>query len=162
MNLIMASLLLHADKYLSYYLFTKLLNDYGLQTMFKNSLKNNPEDKTLQTISEHLKTHLPLLHDLITQIDVDIQMIFIDWILSLMTTVLPVPNDHAFFLENFFKHGWNYFYAVCIVFLSKIDIYNLDVDDGPDFVILVKKMILEYRSPVVIEQGITEIAVQAV
>jgi hypothetical protein len=60
-----------------------------------------------------------------------------DWIFALYANVIPSSKAH-FFLNEFFKHGWAFFYRFTLTFLQVLSSRIIQADEISDIIDLIK------------------------
>jgi hypothetical protein len=75
-----------------------------------------------------LEDELPSLYDHFVKSEMRIEMFATDWILGLFSSIIPLQQMGLFY-DNFFKHDWNFFYKIVLVFLKDIQKELLQEDE---------------------------------
>jgi hypothetical protein len=69
-----------------------------------------------------------------------VEMYASDWIFALFSNVIPTSMQHLFF-DEFFQHGWAFFYRFTLTFLKVLQSRILEADDMADIIDLIKSPI---------------------
>lgn len=95
----------------------------------------------MTTHSQNLKTILVKnyydLLELLNSLETNIDVIIVEWIFSLFSSVIPM-DAQLYFYEGFFIEGWKYFYKVCVTLLLRLDFTKEKYLDSSDIYIALK------------------------
>jgi hypothetical protein len=87
---------------------------------------------------EHLmQEHQSKLLTHLYENNVRVEMYASDWIFALYANVIPNTQVHLF-LNEFFKHGWAFFYRFTMTFLKVLSSRILATDEIADIIDLIK------------------------
>jgi len=110
-----------------------VLNDrYGLCDLWRPGL---PRLRSLGfTLSELAKSYTPLLHDHLNRIAIDFDILAAQWLLPLLSTVIPVQTLFCIW-DNFFAFGWPALFKAAIALLLTIQdsLIEMDTDSSAVF-----------------------------
>lgn len=66
-----------------------------------------------------------------------VEMYASDWIFALFSNIIPI-TEYQFFLDNFFKSGWSFFYKFSLSFLRSLQEDILEAEDISEILTLIK------------------------
>ena len=72
-----------------------------------------------------IKSH-PGIYDSLISKGVEIDIVIVEWVFSLFSSVIPIEVQIRFYF-GFFAEGWNFFYKMCI---SVILTLEKDINEG--------------------------------
>ncbi len=76
------------------------------------------------------------LHNFLMKKEVEIEIIIVEWVFSLFSSVIPIELQMQFYF-GFFADGWNFFYKMCISVIWTLDIEkNEDIEADEIYLIL--------------------------
>lgn len=110
MNFIAASLLLHCDEVVTYWLFSKLILHFNLSKLYSFDMCGFTSH--LDRLSHFIEIEDNEIHALISHKMYDsslLEIILQNWIFTLLTSEIPLMLNHKFFL-GFIWEGWICFY----------------------------------------------------
>lgn len=109
------------------------LNDrYGLCDLWRPGL---PRLRSLGfTLSELAKSYTPLLHDHLNRIGIDFDILSAQWLLPLLSTVIPAQTLLSVW-DNFFAFGWPALFKAAVALLLTIQdsLIEMDTDSSAVF-----------------------------
>jgi len=68
---------------------------------------------------------------------VEIEIIIVEWVFSLFSSVIPIELQMQFYF-GFFAEGWNFFYKMCISVILNLDIEKNDEIEAEDIYLVLK------------------------
>jgi hypothetical protein len=95
--------------------------------------------KHIHQLTSLVEKHLPLIHEKFMENEVMPEMYLTEWILSFMCAYIPI-NWLCKYFNEFFKHGWNAFYAVCLGIHEFLQPQILQGYDMPSVLVCMKEM----------------------
>jgi len=135
MNFIVGSLLMHCSEEVTFWLFVALIEDYEMRDIYMPGL---PGLYKHIAILEHLmERHLPALYAHFGEQSVQVEMYASNWIFSLYSNVVPTAQMNTFF-DNFYLHGWAFFYRFTLTLLRILQPKVLELDDLSEIIDMVK------------------------
>lgn len=130
MNFIVAQLLLHCSESFAFWLFVALIEEYELKEVYGPNLRGLFMHSAI--IDVLVLANLPDLSKRLEQANLGASVYASEWIIGLFASV--VSSEHMVpFFDNFFEHGWFFFYQLVLTILkqhassiqSEEDMYNL-------------------------------------
>jgi len=143
MNFIAASLIYHASPDIAFWLFVSLIFDYQLRENYRLGFPGVWEINIKVKIM--LEEKWPKLAKLFKTTKTDFEMFWIDIIMSLFGTTLPLSLTGSFY-DNFFSRSWSFFTALIISFLSENQDSLLSLSDPWDIIRVIKTYTNPYLS----------------
>lgn len=64
-------------------------------------------------VQEIMKTNYESLYNSFNQLDVNYQVLMVEWLYSLFSSLIPLEVQMNFYI-GFFTQGWEFFYKMCI------------------------------------------------
>lgn len=117
MNFVVAALLWHSTEADAFWLMVSLIEDYELRENYMTGLPGLAKHK--QIVDLLTFEHLPKLHRLLAQYRVQPDMYLTEWVISLFGSLLTV-HEMAPLLDQFFSHGWLFFYKLVLLLFAKL------------------------------------------
>eukprot|EP00347_Sterkiella_histriomuscorum_P021980 403332100 len=118
MNFIVGSMLYHCNEEIAFWMFVALIEEFELRDIFEPNLPGLY--KHCYVLDKMIETHIKDLHTHFDLYSIEVQMYASDWIFCLFSNIIPLPLM-ADFYDEFFLHGWPYFYKFC---LSMLDVFK--------------------------------------
>lgn len=80
-------------------------------------------------LSQFMRRHVPLLHEHLVRIGMDVDILAAQWLLPLMSTTLP-PGTLLVAYDQFIAFGWKAMFKITIALLKAIEGHCLSLDVG--------------------------------
>lgn len=110
MNMILAGILYHVkDEAKSYGIFRKVL--YYMREVYLDSFRKCYIH--INRVEELIKLQIFDVFMVLGNLEIDLHMICLPWILSLLTSIVPLDSIHLVY-DGFMKEKWNFIYRVCL------------------------------------------------
>lgn len=77
------------------------------------------------------------LYKALIQKGVEIEIIIVEWVFSLFSSVIPINLQIQFYF-GFFAEGWNFFYKMCISVILTLEIENNDEIEADEIYLILK------------------------
>ena len=125
MNFIVAFFLYHCEEYVAFWLFVSLIEEYGLRSAY---MENFPGLKLhVKRVEKILQNEYPSYWESFEKLGVKIEIIMINWLFSLFSSLIPLELQMDFY-KGFFTQGWIFFYKMCIssIINLKGNFYEVD------------------------------------
>jgi hypothetical protein len=125
MNFIVAFLLYHCEEYVAFWLFVSLIEEYDLRSTFTEDF---PGLKLhVKRVEKILENEYPIYWENFEKIGVRIDIIMVNWLFSLFSSLIPLELQMDFY-KGFFSQGWIFFYQMCIssIINLKGDFFEVD------------------------------------
>ena len=125
MNFIVAFLLYHCEEYVAFWLFVSLIEEYDLRSTYSENFPGLKQH--VKRIEKILENEYPKYWEDFQKIGVKIEIIMVNWLLSLFSSLIPLELQMDFY-KGFFSEGWMFFYQMCIsaIINLKGDFYEVD------------------------------------
>lgn len=108
--MILAGILYHVkDEAKSYGIFRKVL--YYMRDIYLDSFRKCYVH--INRIEELIKQHIFDVYMALGNLEIELHMICLPWVLSLLTSIVPLDSIHLIY-EGFMKDKWNFIYRVCL------------------------------------------------
>jgi hypothetical protein len=108
--MILAGILYHVkDEAKSYGIFRKVL--YYMRDVYLDSFRKCYVH--INRIEELIKQHIFDVYMVLGNLEIELHMICLPWVLSLLTSIVPLDSIHLIY-EGFMKDKWNFIYRVCL------------------------------------------------
>jgi len=111
MNFIVAFFLYHCEEHIAFWLFICLIEEYDLRSLFYQDFPGL--HLHVKRVEKILINEYPSYWKNFEQIGVKIDIIMIEWLLSLFSSLIPLDLQMDFY-KGFFSQGWIFFYKMCI------------------------------------------------
>ena len=138
MNFIVGSLLMHCSEEVTFWLFVALIEDYEMRDIYMPGLPGLY--KHIAIMEYLMERHLPTLYQHFQELSVQVEMYASNWIFSLYSNVMPTAQMNEFF-NNFYAHGWAFFYRFTLTLLRILQPKILLLDDLSEIIDMVKSPI---------------------
>lgn len=126
MNFIVAFLLYHCEEYIAFWLFVSILEEYDLRNTYMEDFPGlKLHVKRLELI---LQNEYQSIWDNFQQLGVKIDIIMVNWIFSLFSSLIPLELQMDFY-KGFFSQGWLFFYQICISCIINLNGEFYEVDE---------------------------------
>ena len=126
MNFIVAFLLYHCEEYISFWLFVSILEEYDLRNTYMEDFPGlRLHVKRLELI---LRNEYKSIWDNFQELGVKIDIIMVNWIFSLFSSLIPLELQMDFY-KGFFSQGWLFFYQICISCIINLNGEFYEVDE---------------------------------
>ena len=135
MNFIVGSLLMHCSEEVAFWLFVALIEDYEMRDIYMPGLPGLY--KHIAIMEYLMERFLPTLYQHFQELSVQVEMYASNWIFSLYSNVIPTNQMYEFF-ENFYSHGWAFFYRFTLTLLRILQPQGLQLDDLSEIIDMVK------------------------
>lgn len=112
MNFIAASLLLHCDEVVAYWLFSKLILHFNLSKLYSFNMVGFQSH--LDRLSHYIEIEDEEIHAMVSHKVFEssvLEIILQNWIFTLLTSEIPLMLNHKFF-HAFIREGWISFYKL--------------------------------------------------
>ena len=126
MNFIVAFLLYHCEEYVAFWLFVSLIEEYDLRKCY---MEDFPGLKLhVLRLEKILQNEYLSYWDNFQKIGVKIEIIMINWLFSLFSSLIPLELQMDFY-KGFFSQGWIFFYQMCISSIINLKGEFFEVDE---------------------------------
>mmetsp|Transcript_8004 Transcript_8004/g.7502 ORF Transcript_8004/g.7502 Transcript_8004/m.7502 type:complete len:275 (-) Transcript_8004:291-1115(-) len=126
MNFIVGSLLYHCNEAIAFWMLTTLFETFEMRDIFEPQLPGLY--KHCFVINAMLDHNQPDLYNHFNTHNIMVEMYASDWIFCLFSNIIPIQNM-ADFYDQFFKHGWCFFYRFCLSMLGVFKEKLLEEDE---------------------------------
>jgi CDGSH-type Zn-finger protein len=125
MNFIVAFLLYHCEEYVAFCLFVSLIEEYDLRSTYTENFPGLKQH--VKRVEKILENEYPIYWENFQTIGVKIEIIMVNWLLSLFSSLIPLELQMDFY-KGFFSKGWIFFYQMCIsaIINLKGDFHEVD------------------------------------
>jgi len=135
MNFIAASLLYHADEYISFWLLTLIFEKFEMRDIYLPKLPGL--SKHCQIIDILMLNYIPDLYAHLCKFEIKVEMFCAEWIFALFSSVVPVERIGMFY-DNMLTQGWPFFYKLILAFLMQFKRQILTENDFPGILTILK------------------------
>jgi len=112
MNFIGAALLFHCHPKVAMIIISYLYEDCEMCDIFKEKLSGlHEQNRIIKNIIAYKCSDI--YKHMVNQFDVSLELITTEWVLDLFSHLIPL-SSYKFFLENFIKQKWKFFYKLII------------------------------------------------
>ena len=118
MNSIIASLCIHVEESIAFWLFVDMLETYNLDDLFR--LELNGVHEWINQIKLIVITKYKNVFDHLCILGVGFEMFAVSWIVSMFSSVMPLHLTSIFW-NKFFEKGWESFYKLVFLIFKEIE-----------------------------------------
>ena len=137
MNHIVEVLIRHCSEEIAFWLFVSLVEDHDLRSIYQVGLPGLY--RHVAVLSKLLELYLPKLNTHLEEAKVTPVMFASNWLFTLFCNTIPIEAAHKF-LDQFFKHGWAFWYQFTMTYLQALQsrILSIDREESQDIMELIK------------------------
>jgi len=118
MNFIAASLLFHADEYVTFWILVMIFEIFEMRDIYLPRLPGL--SKHCQIIDMLIFNYQPSIYLHLCEHEIKVDVFCTEWILALFASVIPVENM-ANFYDILLSEGWPFFYKIILAFLQHFE-----------------------------------------
>ncbi|CAI2360485.1 unnamed protein product [Moneuplotes crassus] len=110
-NFITAALVVHCEESVTFWLCTGLFEKYEIRDLYSNQFEGM--HTRIDHFKVYLQKYLPQIHAKFEEACFQPEIYMMNWILTFMCSYIPLKWLTKYF-DEFFKHGWDSFHAICL------------------------------------------------
>jgi len=118
MNFIAASLLFHAEEYVTFWILVMIFEIFEMRDIYLPRLPGL--SKHCQIIDMLIFNYQPSIYLHLCEHEIKVDVFCTEWILALFASVIPVENM-ANFYDILLSEGWPFFYKIILAFLQHFE-----------------------------------------